>query len=337
MEWYPWLNRLYRQLIEGYQEGRAHHAIFLHVLPGMGGESLVYALSRRVLCQKPKGMKSCGECHSCKLMVAGTHPDWYAISPEKGKQTLGIDAIRSVLENLYQRSQQGGAKLVWIENSEQLTEAAANALLKTLEEPPEETYFLLGCHEPTRLLATLRSRCLHLHLPTLDEAQSVVWLNKRYSVSEKALQTALRLQAGAPLAAEHLLQDDTARQRTALCQALANVVPERAFYSLLPQLNHDDAPERLHWLSSLLLDALKIQSGAASARVNLDQDALIVLLANQLPAAEINAVLPRWLRCRHQLLTVIGVNRELLLADVLLEWEQRFQTTNLNSLPSFSV
>lgn len=337
MEWYPWLNGPYRQLIEGYQEGRAHHAVLLHALPGMGRESLVYALSRRVLCQKPEGMKSCGECHSCKLMMAGTHPDWYALSPEKGKQTLGVDAIRSVLENLYQRSRQGGAKLVWIENSEQLTEAAANALLKTLEEPPEATYFLLGCHEPMRLLATLRSRCLHLYLPTPDEAQSVVWLNKRHPASAQALQTALRLQAGAPLAAEHLLQDDTARQRTALCQALANAVPARAFYSLLPQLNHEDAPECIHWLSSLLLDALKIQRGAASARVNLDQDALIALLANQLPTAEIDAVLARWLRCRHQLLTVTGVNRELLLADVLLEWEQRFQTASLNALPPFSV
>ena len=337
MEWYPWLNGPYRQLIEGYQEGRAHHAVLLHALPGMGRESLVYALSRRMLCQNPEGMKSCGECHSCKLMMAGTHPDWYALSPEKGKQTLGVDAIRSVLENLYQRSRQGGAKLVWIENSEQLTEAAANALLKTLEEPPDATYFLLGCHEPTRLLATLRSRCLYLYLPTPDEAQSVAWLNKRHPASAQALQTALRLQAGAPLAAEHLLQEETVRQRSALCQALTNAVAPRAFYSLLPQLNHEDAPERIHWLSLLLLDALKIQRGAASARVNLDQDELITLLANQLTSAELDAVLSRWLRCRHQLLTVTGVNRELLLADVLLEWEQVSHPDSLDAFPSFSV
>lgn len=337
MEWYPWLNGPYRQLIEGHQEGRAHHAVLLHALPGMGAASLVYALSRRLLCQTPEGMKSCGVCHSCKLMMAGTHPDWYALSPEKGKQALGVDAIRGVLENLYQRSRQGGAKLVWIENSEQLTEAAANALLKTLEEPPEETYFLLGCHEPTRLLATLRSRCLSLYLPTPDEAQSVAWLNKRHPASVQALQTALRLQAGAPLAAEHLLQEETARARAALCQALANAVATRAFYTLLPLLHHEDAPERIHWLCSLLVDALKMQRGAASACVNLDQDALIDLLANRLTAAEVDAVLSRWLRCRHQLLTVTGINRELLLADVLLAWEQLSQPESLNAIPPFSV
>ncbi|MGK2889152.1 MAG: DNA polymerase III subunit delta' [Candidatus Malihini olakiniferum] len=337
MEWYPWLNEPYRQQIEGYQEGRAHHAVLLHALPGMGRESLVYALSRRMLCQNPEGMKSCGECYSCKLMIAGTHPDWYVLVPEKGKQRLGLDAIRNVLENLYQRSRQGGAKLVWIENSEQLTEAAANALLKTLEEPPDATYFLLGCHEPTRLLATLRSRCLYLYLPTSDEAQSVSWLNKRHSTSAQALQTALRLQAGAPLAAEHLLHEETACQRSVLCHVLANAVAPRAFYSLLPQLNHEDAPERIHWLSSLLLDALKIQHGAASERVNLDQDELIELLANQLTSVELDAVLSRWLRCRHQLLTVTGVNRELLLADVLLEWEQVFHPESLNVFPYFYI
>ncbi|MGK2960005.1 MAG: DNA polymerase III subunit delta' [Candidatus Malihini olakiniferum] len=337
MELYPWLNGPYRQLTERYQEGRAHHAVLLHSLPGIGSKSLVYALSKRMLCQNPASMKSCGECHSCKLMMAGTHPDWYVLVPEKGKQTLGVDAIRSVLENLYQRSRQGGAKLVWIENSEQLTEAAANALLKTLEEPLDETYFLLGCHEPTRLLATLRSRCLYLYLPMPDKEQSFAWLNKRHSASAQELQTALRLQAGAPLAVEHLLHEETTRQRSALCQVLANAVAPRAFYSLLPQLNHEDVPERIHWLSSLLLDALKIQRGAASARINLDQDELIALLANQLTSAELDAVLSRWLRCCHQLLTVIGVNRELLLADVLLEWEQASHQESLNAFPSFSV
>ncbi|MFB6434625.1 MAG: DNA polymerase III subunit delta' [Candidatus Malihini olakiniferum] len=336
MEWYPWLNGPYRQLIERFQKGRAHHAVLLHALPGMGRKSLVYALSRRILCENHEGMKSCGECHSCKLMIAGTHPDWYVLVPEKGKQILVVDTIRSVLENLYQRSRQGGAKLVWIENTEQLTEAAANSLLKTLEEPPDATYFLLGCYEPMRLLATLRSRCFYLYLSIPEKAQSVAWLNNRHSTSAQALQTALRLQSGAPLAVEHFLQNaETARQRSTLCQALANAVVHRTFYSLLPKLNHEDAPERIHWISSLLLDALKIQCGAASARVNLDQNELIALLVKKLTSTELDVVLSRWLRCCHQILTVKSVNRELLLADVLLEWEQGFQTKTLNAFPFY--
>lgn len=333
MEWYPWLNAPYRQLVDGYQEGRGHHAVLLHALPGMGREALVYALARRQLCQRPDGMKSCGECQSCQLMKAGTHPDWYALAPEKGKQSLGIDAVREVLESVYQRSRQGGAKLVWIDNSEQLTEAAANALLKTLEEPPEATYFLLGCHEPARLLATLRSRCFTLYLPSPDEAQSIAWLNKRHPHEALALQTALRLQMGAPLAAEQLLQTEVWQQRSALCQGLTNAVASRTFLSLLPLLNHDNAAQRIHWLTSLLLDALKLQRGAQHAVVNLDQGELIQHLAGALTPADVDAVLQRWLQCRHRLLSVVGVNRELLLSDLLLEWEQ----ASLGAIHPFSV
>lgn len=322
MEWYPWLNAPYRNLVEDYQQGRGHHAILLHALPGMGREALVYALARRLLCQRPDGMKSCGECQSCQLMKAGTHPDWYALMPEKGKHTLGIDAVREVVDRLYHRSRQGGAKLVWIENSEQLTEAAANALLKTLEEPPEETYFLLGCHEPARLMATLRSRCFTLYLSPPDEGQSAAWLNKRQPYDALSLQTALRLQSGAPLAAEALLHTEVWQQRITLCQGLAKAVPARAFFTLLPLFNHDNAAQRIHWLATLLLDALKLQRGAPQALVNLDQTPLVHTLAGALPPVELDAVLQRWLQCRQRLLSVVGVNRELLLSDLLLEWEQ---------------
>ena len=66
-------------------------------------------------------------------MQAGTHPDHYRIEPEKGKASLGIDAVRDVSEKLYEHARLGGAKVVWIADAALLTEAAANALLKTLE------------------------------------------------------------------------------------------------------------------------------------------------------------------------------------------------------------
>src|SRR5476651_1796043 len=130
MTWYPWLSAPYRQLVGQYQSGRGHHAM---------------------------------------LMIAANHPDWHVLMPEKGKNSLGVDPVRQLIETLYNYSQQGGAKVVWVPEAELLTEAAANALLKTLEEPPAKTYFLIGCRETSGLLATLRSRCFYWHLPTPDE------------------------------------------------------------------------------------------------------------------------------------------------------------------------
>lgn len=88
----------------------------------------------------------------------------------KRKNTLGIDAVREVTEKLNEHARLGGAKVVWVTDAALLTDAAANALLKTLEEPPAETWFFLATREPERLLATLRSRCrLHYLAPPPEQ------------------------------------------------------------------------------------------------------------------------------------------------------------------------
>ncbi len=321
MNWYPWLNGPYRQLITQYQGSRGHHALLMHAAKGMGEDALVYGLSRWLLCQHPEGEKSCGKCHSCNLMIAGNHPDWHVLTPEKGKNSLGVEPIRQLIETLYNFSQQGGAKVVWLPHAELLTEAAANALLKTLEEPPEQTYFLLGCHEPSQLLPTLRSRCFYWHLTTPDPALASQWIARQLQVAPLAIQTALRLGEGTPLAALELLQPERWKQREQLCQQLIAGWQQRDLLSLLPQLNHDDAADRLFWLCSLLLDAIKNQQGAANYVINLDQQPLIAQLANGLSNSALQKNLQGWMHCRQQLLNIVGVNRELLLTEQLLEWE----------------
>ncbi|MBU3891272.1 DNA polymerase III subunit delta' [Serratia rubidaea] len=325
MNWYPWLNTPYRQLVGQYAGGRGHHALLLHAAAGNGDDALVYGISRWLICQRRNGEKSCGECHSCRLMMAGSHPDYHVLAAEKGKSSLGIEPVRQLSETLYAHAQQGGAKVVWLPQAEQLTEAAANALLKTLEEPPAHTYFLLSCREPSNLLATLRSRCLYWHLSSPDEALSLQWLERQGAVGTQTERlTALRLHDGAPLAAERLLQPERWQQRSALCTALGNALQSQDMLQLLPQLNHDEAAERLHWLCALLMDAMKWQQGAAAFVLNQDQQQLVQLLAARLSSSSLQHSVQQWLHCRHQLLSVVGVNRELLLTERLLGWEQMF-------------
>lgn len=108
MNWYPWLNHSYRQILSQHQQQRGHHALLIQALAGMGDDALVWGISRWLMCRHPQGLKSCGECHACQLMLAGTHPDWYRLEAEKGKSSLGVDAIRGVTEKLYHHAQQGG-------------------------------------------------------------------------------------------------------------------------------------------------------------------------------------------------------------------------------------
>ncbi|MCS4269908.1 MULTISPECIES: DNA polymerase III subunit delta' [Raoultella] len=324
MKWYPWLRPPFEQLVTSYQAGRGHHALLLQALPGMGGDALLYALCRYLMCRQPEGHKSCGHCHSCQLMQAGTHPDYYTLVPEKGKSALGIDAVREVNEKLYERSRLGGAKVVWISDAALLTDAAANALLKTLEEPPENTWFFLACQEPARLLATLRSRCRLYHLAPPAESYGLAWLEREVTLEQNALLAALRLSANAPAAALELLEESRWAARQQLIQTLANALTGGDWLTLLPILNHEQAAVRLHWLASLLLDAQKRQQGI-SLLSNPDAWTLINQLAQALPASRLQAITQDVSACREQLLSVVGVNRELLLTERLLRWEHYLQ------------
>lgn len=334
MKWYPWLRPDFEQLVASYQSGRGHHALLIHALPGMGEDALIYAISRFLLCQTPQGHKSCGHCRGCQLMQAGTHPDYYVLAPEKGKTTLGIDAVRGVSEKLYEHARLGGAKVVWIQDAAVLTDAAANALLKTLEEPPAQTWFFLACREPARLLATLRSRCRLHHLAPPAENYACAWLGREVTASQEAMLTALRLSAGSPGAAEILLQEAPWAQRQALCQAMDAALQSGDWFAMLPVLNHDSVAERLQWLASLWLDALKIQQGATLLS-NVDCAVLVHNLAGQLRGETLHALLHAVFTCREQLLSVVGGNRELLLTDLLLNLERYLQPGT--ALPVFHL
>ena len=319
MNWYPWLNQPYRQLVTQHQDGRGHHALLIQAMSGMGDEALVWGVSRWLMCQQRDGLKSCGQCHGCQLMQANTHPDWYRLEAEKGKNTLGIDAVRQVTEKMYHFGQQGGAKVVWLPDAAQLSEAAANALLKTLEEPPANSWFFLSSRDPSRLLATLRSRCMTLHLSPPDEGQSLNWLKKQSDQDEPRLMAALRLSAGAPGAALDLLAPGPWQARQKLCDALPAAL-QQDILQLLPVLNADDAVVRIGWLLSLLLDAMKWHQHAGQWLSNVDRQDVVLLLAEHFSATALNSSAQGWMRCREQLLHVAAVNRELLLTDQLLSW-----------------
>lgn len=330
MNWYPWLNHSYRQILSQHQAQRGHHALLIQALAGMGDDALIWGISRWLMCKRPDGLKSCGECHACQLMLAGTHPDWYRLEAEKGKSSLGIDAVRSVTEKLYHHAQQGGAKVVWLPDAGQLTEAAANALLKTLEEPPKNTWFLLSSREPSRLLPTLRSRCLLWHLAPPAEAQSLQWLQKQSAAGLNERTAALRLSAGAPAAALALLDDKIWQQRQRVCEALPDAL-QGDMLSLLPALHHDDAAQRIGWLCSLLIDAVKWQQGGGQFISNVDRQADVMRIATLLPTSAIDASLRQWIICRDRLLNVVAVNRELLLTNQLLGWEAMLNPASAGS------
>lgn len=173
----PWHSELAERLVNHYFAGKLHHALLLLGPAGVGKRVFADCLGRFLLCQKQQGETqrlACGECESCALMQAHTHPDLYELNPEDDSRVIKIDQVRELCEKIQMTAQMQGNKVVLISPADQLNEAAANALLKLLEEPPPQTHFLLVADQPQYVLPTVRSRCLPVNfgLPPENELRS---------------------------------------------------------------------------------------------------------------------------------------------------------------------
>ena len=173
-EIYPWQQPLWQQLAGRSQHA---HAYLLHGPSGIGKRALAERLMAYLLCQSPSGLDACGNCKSCHLLAAGTHPDNFVLEPEEADKPIKVDQVRELVDFVVQTAQLGGRKVVLLEPAEAMNLNAANALLKSLEEPPANTLFFLMAHSPGRLLPTIRSRCRILRLRALDDADLTRALN----------------------------------------------------------------------------------------------------------------------------------------------------------------
>ncbi|WP_194755597.1 hypothetical protein [Aliidiomarina indica] len=184
---FPWIRPLWQQLSEASLAGTLAHGVGIEFQPELGSEQLLEQLSRLLLCQQPikdsKAIRACGQCKQCLLYKAGTHPDILRVAPEPGKQ-LGVDAIRKVGAFVQQRSAQGGNKVIQVLQADAMTLAAANSLLKTLEEPPADTFLIVSAAQFSLLLPTVRSRLMMFPMPRPDTAMLRTWFAELAPESE---------------------------------------------------------------------------------------------------------------------------------------------------------
>lgn len=119
-----------------------------------------------LICRENQGLEPCGSCRPCLQLGSGSYPDFIFIEPHGGK--IKIDQVRQLEKRIKFKSFQGGAMIAVLAGADIMTEAAANCLLKTLEEPPGETFFVLLSTSSEGILPTIRSRCQELRLNTAD-------------------------------------------------------------------------------------------------------------------------------------------------------------------------
>ncbi len=198
----PWLQPLQRQLLQAMESSRLPQAWLIHGVAGLGKRQWAERARQRLLCRQGN---ACGQCPSCHLLDSGAHPDSYTVEPDG--PWIKIEAIRGLIHWAGLSAQQGERKVCLIAQAQRMNAASANALLKTLEEPPGQTLFLLLADELQTIPATIRSRCRLENLPMPTRKQARDWLLSRHEQPE-AVEQALALARGNPGLAAQWLEAD---------------------------------------------------------------------------------------------------------------------------------
>jgi DNA polymerase-3 subunit delta' len=178
---------------------RLPHAMLFVGPEGVGKHLLAFTFSKALLCRQGES-EACGVCDSCVQFENGSHPDFRHLLPDEKTGNFKIESIRTLGQELALTSQYGGYRIAVLEGVEGFTEGAANALLKTLEEPPAGVLLLLLTPWPGRLMATIRSRCQQVRCPAPETESAVAWLEQQ-GVSGAVAE--LERVGGGPLLALH--------------------------------------------------------------------------------------------------------------------------------------
>jgi len=169
---FPWQDAHWRRLDRLRINNQLAHAYLIAGSAGLGLRFFAEKFAHLLLCAQPEAGRACAECKQCVLSANNQHPDLLRVRPEGTSRVVKVEQIREASEFLSMTSHAGGPKIVIIEHSHQMNASAANALLKTLEEPNPDSYLLLVTESVSSMMATIRSRCqrLQFEAPRFDES-----------------------------------------------------------------------------------------------------------------------------------------------------------------------
>ena len=314
---YPWQTKQWQQLHRQHTEQRLPHALLLTGQPGLGKWAFAQAVAASLLCDIREADQACGQCAACQLLAAGTHPDYLPVLPEAEDRAIKVDDIRDLSRNLSLTSQMGGYKVAVIGFADNMNINAANSLLKTLEEPTDNTVLILVSARPQRLPVTIRSRCQVSHFPPPASEDALQWLSEQGLQDAEAL---LRLAHGSPLLAQTLAEDDSIAQRKALMQALVGGGRGSSLLDAAAELAKWPLEPLLGWLYDWICDVLRYQQQPAVALVHQDYREAVQGLADNVPPQALYAYLDQLLQVKTA--QSIPLNSQMLWEDLLLSWER---------------
>jgi DNA polymerase-3 subunit delta' len=261
----PWLAAVDAEFSQRLGQDRLPHALLLSGPRGTGKTELAAAFTASILCLE-NTHPACGHCRSCQLLSTGAHPDRHIITFEEHPRTgeprkeLVVGQVRRLIDSLYLTNTISQRKVALIFPAESMNKNTANALLKTLEEPPGETVLLLVSHDAARLPATIRSRCQNLHVRQPDPAVALEWLCSQGGLGQDDAKAALQAAAGSPFEALKMFRAGTTEQYRLLLNVLNDLTSGRMGSGAAMGALAEIDPDAL-WCWISLLTSEKLKSG----------------------------------------------------------------------------
>ena len=259
---YPWQAHAWQQYVHYLASERLTHAILVSGPAAIGKQEFCRTYAQRMNCTKPGPQgHPCGACDNCHLIRAGTHPDVRFINMEEAgaadrSEQIRVDDIREINRFMALSRQQGQFKVVCINHAHRMNINAANALLKTLEEPPAGSVLFLISHRPQQLPATIRSRCQTWKFSVPDPALALHWLQEK--ATGPAWQDLLGACGGRPLLAWESHDSGLGKTRTAFYEQLLALMTGRETVTGMSSRLRNEDPERIiEWLQAWCGDLIR--------------------------------------------------------------------------------
>lgn len=320
---YPWQACAWERLWDIKKSERLSHALLFVGIDGIGKLQFAKTFANAILCASPTATGvPCEQCHACHMVKAGSHPDLMLVAPEEIGKNIGVDKIREVIHAAVETTLKGGYRVIIIHPATAMNINAANALLKTLEEPTPNTLIILVSNQNMRLPATVISRCHKIIFSKPETAEAVAWLHERLADDKIEPHLLLKLADGAPLKALSWIENDLISLRDDMFQGLHSLSEGKADpLQLAAKWQEADQMCVIDLLLSWLTDLLRYKMTQDPARlVNSDYRSEIIKVSVTLLHASLLGYIDQIQQTRADLLSSLNLNKQLLLEDLLIRW-----------------
>ncbi|MFC3022902.1 DNA polymerase III subunit delta' [Vibrio zhugei] len=308
----PWLDAAWHDWQTRLKNNTFSHATLVHSQQDLGIYSLAEQFGQALMCTTSDS-EPCGFCHGCSLMQSGNHPDYHVVRPEKEGKSITVEQIRACNRWAQASSQMSGYRLIIIEPADAMNESAANALLKTLEEPSSHCVFVLLTQHINHLLPTIISRCQVLAIAEPTAQVISQWLEQQ--IQQPIPDYAAHLNGNSPLQTQSFIEskgiEEYANIEAAFLRAANGDISAATECTRLLTAS---PRERLQWLWFLISDAQKVHFGIKQRECVPGATQLAEVLSYE-----------RLYRCgqdiiklNEQLREFTGLNSELLIMDWLM-------------------